>query len=228
MVNPLTLPGFDELSRSLQQYVVGLSTNPTFGNVSDELLQTHLTNVIQSNLEAARQPGYYHGPPDANALFPGIPYVPPAPVAPSPAAGTQVAGPPAQAGFQPGQPGQTGTSQGNPFLGFLEEEPKTAYFSYANQFGGAPRSQRREKFFQNQFSDIYNQYLGRLGGQVRGGETPGLKWNDYLGGFDFNKWYQEQVPYEERNPQQGRFVPETKWRVGPRYQGNSQQGVFGG
>ena len=153
----------------------------------------------------------------------GSPAPPRAPVSGTAPSGQQGSAP------APSAPSGGGPStQGNPFLGFLEEEPKTAYFSYGNQFGGAPRSQRREKFFQNQFTDIYNQYLGRLGSQVRAGQAPEQKWNDYLGGFDFNKWYQEQVPFEERNPQQGRFVPETKWRVGPRYQGNNQQGVFGG
>lgn len=103
----------------------------------------------------------------------------------------------------------------NPWAGFLEAEPKTAYFSYGDRFGGPTGSQRQRNFFQNQFSEIYNQYLGRLGAQVRAGQVPTEQWNDYLGGFDFNNWYQNQTTAQERNPRQNQLVPQTTWMVNP-------------
>jgi len=99
----------------------------------------------------------------------------------------------------------------NPWLGFLEEEPKAAYFSYGDQFGGPRGSQRQRGFFQNQFSDIYNKYLGSLGVQARQGAAPTGSFNDYLGGFDFNDWYRQSVPYESRNQGFSSFAPPTRW-----------------
>lgn len=103
----------------------------------------------------------------------------------------------------------------NPWAGFLEEEPKTGYFSYGDRFAGPSGSQRQGNFFQNQFNNIYDLYLGRLGTQIRQGLAPTEKWNDFLGGFDFNKWYRDQTTAQERNPQQNQLVPETTWRVNP-------------
>ena len=63
----------------------------------------------------------------------------------------------------------------NPWLEFLEEDDagrKAAYFSRGNQFAGSG-GKRQQSFYQNSFTDIYNQYLGTLGTQVRGGLMPG-------------------------------------------------------
>ena len=102
----------------------------------------------------------------------------------------------------------------NPWLEFLEQEPgtKAAYYSYGNQFagrGGKPQ----QKFYQNSFIDLYNQYVGTLGTQVRGGLMPTGSWNDYLGGFNFNDWYKQQTTAEQRNPQAGGLVPQARWDV---------------
>ena len=104
----------------------------------------------------------------------------------------------------------------NPWLDFLEEDDtgrKAGYFSYGGQFGGPGRSQKQANFFQNSFTDIYNQYLGTLGQQARQGLMPTGTLNNYLGGFDFNKYYREQVPYETRNAGQSAFVPQVQWDV---------------
>ena len=57
----------------------------------------------------------------------------------------------------------------NPFLEYLEGEPKAAYYSYGDRFGGG---RRQQNFYQNSFADLYNQYLGTLGTQVRQGLAP--------------------------------------------------------
>ena len=104
----------------------------------------------------------------------------------------------------------------NPWLQFLESDDpgrKAAYFSYGDQWGGSPRSRRQGNFFQNSFTELYHQYLGTLGKQVRAGLEPTGAWNDYLGGFNFNDYYRQQTTSEQRNPQAGGFVPQARWDV---------------
>ena len=108
-------------------------------------------------------------------------------------------------------------TQQNPWSGFLEDAPGTraAYFSYGDKFGGAQKSQRQENFYDDQFSALYDKYLGTLGIQVRAGQAPTKQWQDYLGEFDFNKYYRERNSFEQRNPQQRGFQPNTMWNVNP-------------
>ena len=100
----------------------------------------------------------------------------------------------------------------DPFAGFrdefLEQEPEIAYYSHAPRFGQAP-SQRR--FYEDSFSRIYNQYLGRLGQQVMGGQTPDLHFKDYLGNFNFNDYFQSQPPsFRGEGSTQG-LAPRSRW-----------------
>lgn len=102
----------------------------------------------------------------------------------------------------------------NPWLAFLEGEPKAAYFSFGDRFG-RPGS-RQQRFLQGQFPEVYNQYLGELGKQARAGIEPTGTFTNYLGGtpggFDFDAWYRQQVPYQQRNVSFNELVPQTSWR----------------
>ena len=79
---------------------------------------------------------------------------------------------------------------------FLEKEPASAYYSSPagmSFYGQSPNAQR---FYQTQFQNIYNEFLGSLGSQIRSGMDPTMRWADYL----------ENVPFTERyaalSPQQ--------------------------
>ena len=104
-------------------------------------------------------------------------------------------------------------TQFNPWADFLEDQPRAAYFSRSDQFGGPQRSQRQAGFFQNAFSTLYDQYLGTLGTQARAGMMPTGKWDDFMGGIDFNDFYHQQVPFRERTPGSNDFAPPTRWRL---------------
>jgi len=98
----------------------------------------------------------------------------------------------------------------NPFADWLEAEPQAAYFSYQGDWG-APR---QRQYYRNQYSDIYNEYLGLLGKQLRAGTQPNEKFVDFLSGFDWNKRFQ-QLPLSQR-PGANRFsdfVPPVSWLV---------------
>ena len=102
----------------------------------------------------------------------------------------------------------------NPFLEFLSGEPKTAYFSRSDQFGGQNNSRQQQNYYQDQFSDIYNRYLGNLGTQARGGTQPTGEFNEFLdNNFDFDNYYRENVPYQTRQSSRGALVPRMKWQV---------------
>jgi hypothetical protein len=98
----------------------------------------------------------------------------------------------------------------------LGEEPRATFFSFQNQFGGAP-TQRRH--FQGQFQDIYNQYLGSLGQQLRqdaqagreayGGEVQPL-FLDFMGDFNFSEQF-GQIPPSIRGGTTGRFAPPARF-----------------
>lgn len=101
----------------------------------------------------------------------------------------------------------------NPFADFLDFDEtgrRAAYFGRSGQFG---RGQRQRDFYQNAFTQIYNNYLGNLGRQALGGSTPTGNFNDYLGGLDYDAYYRQQVPYAERNQGFSSFVPPVQWRV---------------
>jgi len=87
------------------------------------------------------------------------------------------------------------TSQANPFLDILEDEPKTAFFSRANKFGNTPQ---RRRFSENLFPSVFNRFLGQLGTQIRGGGEPTLRFNDFLDDLDFEKEFFRQSPTQRR------------------------------
>ena len=98
----------------------------------------------------------------------------------------------------------------NPFLGFLDANPEATYYSYEPQWG---QGQTQRNYYRGQYSDMYNRYRGWLGTQARGGTMPMGSLNDYLGGYDWNKGYQENQTYTQRNPDFSAFRPNLQWRV---------------
>lgn len=53
----------------------------------------------------------------------------------------------------------------NPFLDYLEDRPEAGYFSFQDQW----KTPNQKKYFQSQFSNIQNQYMGQLGQWVKAG-----------------------------------------------------------
>ena len=100
----------------------------------------------------------------------------------------------------------------NPWAGFLEDDEtgrQAAYQSYRPQWGQG----RQAGYYENQFGQMYNQYLGTLGAQVRQGQEPTGQFNDYLGGYDWAGGYRQNVPYGQRTQGQNAFNPQVQWVV---------------
>jgi hypothetical protein len=113
------------------------------------------------------------------------------------------------------------TDMANPFRDylpqeFLEQTPSAAYYSSpaASEFYTRPSGTvdpSKKKFYQESFQDIYSDYLGKLGTQARGGETPDLKFTDYLSqASPFTERYSALSPYE-RGINTRTFAPSTRF-----------------
>lgn len=58
-----------------------------------------------------------------------------------------------------------------------EEGRRGLFRSFEGEAGKAPAER---DYFKNAFQDIHNRFLGALGSQVRAGETPDIRFEDYL------------------------------------------------
>ena len=65
------------------------------------------------------------------------------------------------------------------FSDFLETQPQALYQSYL----GDPKSNMTssmKRYYQNEFSNIQNEYLGKLARDMREGSVPTYRFDDYL------------------------------------------------
>jgi|TARA_R100001530_G_scaffold2685_1_gene4294 hypothetical protein len=95
----------------------------------------------------------------------------------------------------------------------LEANPAAAYYSYGEEWN-TPMQQRH---YQNQFQNIYNQYLGSLGGLLRedvggGSVIPSVTDNTFtgfLGNYDWNDRY-GSLPPQMRGSFESQYNPRTR------------------
>ena len=97
---------------------------------------------------------------------------------------------------------------GFPFEDFLEESDvglRANFFSRPGTRGTPTRS----RFFEDQFQTVQNEFLGRLGAQIRGGEAPSLTFGNFLDDFGFDNFFASQPP-AFRGQFPSRFNPRTR------------------
>ena len=113
----------------------------------------------------------------------------------------------------------------NPFENFytdlLADNPQMAYqaaIPFAGQgFGNITRPQERQKdYWSNQYSNIYNQYLGQQGRGIKelaaGGKpsTQGMQsFSEFLQGVPFTERYGALTP-QQKGTSARRFAPATR------------------
>lgn len=69
----------------------------------------------------------------------------------------------------------------NPFWEGFETDPLGQRANYFGRLASQPRkSPNQRKFFQGQFEEVQNRYLGQLGKMVQGGQNPTRTLNDFL------------------------------------------------
>jgi hypothetical protein len=93
------------------------------------------------------------------------------------------------------------------FEGFLEEEPRAAFFGTLSRDNLLDTSSRRR-----QASDVYDQamqgFYGKLGEQVLGGEAPTATFTDYLKDFPFTQRFAQLGRQYNQGSQ---FSPRTRF-----------------
>ena len=82
----------------------------------------------------------------------------------------------------------------NPFADFFEDYPQAAYYSSPRGSAFSGQSPNTQRYYQNQFQNVYNEYLGALGQQIRSGADPTLRFVDYLETTPFTERYAALPP----------------------------------
>lgn len=96
------------------------------------------------------------------------------------------------------------------FLDFLEtDRPRAIFGTFQDQFGGSDVQQR---FFQNQFSNIHNQFLSSLASTAQGGQLPGSEqtFSSFLQDFPFAERFASIAPIFRGGPRRSQFAPRTR------------------
>ena len=92
----------------------------------------------------------------------------------------------------------------------LEQLPQAAYYSSpAGQTFGAQGS-RQQRYFQQNYQDVYNQYMGALGQQMRQGQNPNLSFQQFLEQDPWTSRY-SQLPQAARGVNTGVNNPRTRF-----------------
>ena len=87
-----------------------------------------------------------------------------------------------------GGPGANYFGSNNSFADFLTDYPQAAYYSSPRGTAFSGQSANTQRYYQNQFQNVYNEFLGALAQQGRGGQDLTLRFADYL----------ETIPFTER------------------------------
>jgi len=103
------------------------------------------------------------------------------------------------------------------WFGLFEDQPRAAYEAMVNPFA---KSRSQKRYYQDQFTDIHNQFLGDLGRQITSGQAPTLRFAEWLQGQPmanqqgFNQGYLTQTPRQRQGwggGDMGAFNPVTRF-----------------
>lgn len=116
------------------------------------------------------------------------------------------------------------------FEDFLETQPQAVYQSFVTDPRAGMTSNMR-RFYQNQFNQIQNEYIGKLAREMREGKLPTQSFQDFLGNKETGVFrmpeqsgrqirgyerFRRQSPYTRASYSQGPysqniFAPSTRW-----------------
>ena len=119
----------------------------------------------------------------------------------------------------------------NPFGDWLAESPQATYFGYQDQWGQRPQpgrgfqgqtaqNQGQKRYYQNQFQNIHNQWLGEQARLMTQGQQSGTGYYDALGTPPSFSQFLETMPWTQRyaalppalrGAGTSQFNPQTRW-----------------
>ena len=97
----------------------------------------------------------------------------------------------------------------NMFLPFLEEQPNILYQAMKPQQG----SRSFMDYWKSAYPDVWNQYLGKLGGQALGGQDPTLQFSDFMSQYPWLKNWLSMSPQARGGTRQSNYSPGLRWYV---------------
>ena len=92
----------------------------------------------------------------------------------------------------------------------LEQLPTAAYYSSPTGQSFGAGSPRRQRYFQQNYQNVYNQYMGALGEQLRSGELPDMTFENFLSSDPWTTRY-AQLPQAARGVNTGAYSPRTRF-----------------
>ena len=92
----------------------------------------------------------------------------------------------------------------------LQQMPEATYFSSPTGMGFGAASPRQQRSYQQGFGDIYNQYLGALGTDLRQGGTGNVTFDQFLQTDPWTARY-AQLPQAMRGANTGMYNPRTRF-----------------
>ena len=99
------------------------------------------------------------------------------------------------------------TQEQFPWMTLLEQQPELGYYGYRGAWGGTPAQNR---YYQNNYTQVFSEYLGRLGQQILGGQAPTLQWTDFLKEYPWIARY-AALPPSFRGDYPGQVAPRARW-----------------
>ena len=99
------------------------------------------------------------------------------------------------------------SSGDNPFLDIAEEKPELAFLSHLDEKGYGSNKRNRMRGL---FDDAQSHFLSRLGSMIRSGESPNLRFNDFMkNDYNFDRAFGAMSPYQQGTTQ-GQFTPRVR------------------
>lgn len=96
----------------------------------------------------------------------------------------------------------------NPFLPWLEEEPKALYGAIT---GGLPsRSRNFMDYWRANYDKVYGQYMSGLGQTALQGQAPNQTFLDFMNQYNFGNRWAAMAPWDKGMMRQ----PRGFWNVG--------------
>ena len=96
---------------------------------------------------------------------------------------------------------QTPNATGRSMPGMAQSE------MFGSPFGTSPAARR---YFQGQFQNIYDEFLGKQGRALQGGQMPAQNFQQFLQGFPFTQRY-SSLPPEMTGRTLGSFAPRVQY-----------------
>jgi hypothetical protein len=99
----------------------------------------------------------------------------------------------------------------NPWLQFLEDQPKSAFLGAADRFlGGAGNTNQNRQSLDQVFQQTMNDFQQELGRRSLNNENPNLLFSQFAGGLSDQDFTKRFARVTDQRPSQQKYNPRTR------------------